>query len=48
MRLNEHIRVYFTEEDKRKIEEEAENRGLKPSSWIRSLVKEELPKEVTA
>jgi uncharacterized protein YpmB len=45
---SEHIRVYLTPKDKQKIQERAREEGLEPSSWMRRLAKQELPKEVEA
>jgi len=47
-RKSEHIRVYFTPEDKEKVKQKASEEGLDPSSWMRRLAKKQLPQEVEA
>jgi predicted DNA binding CopG/RHH family protein len=45
MTKDTHIRVYLTAETKQKIKQKAEEEGLDPSPWMRSLAKQQLAGE---
>lgn len=47
MTKDEYIRVYMTQETKRRIKEKAKSEGLDPSVWMRHKAKKELPAEAT-
>jgi len=42
MTKDNHIRVYVSDETKKKIKKTAEEEGLEPSPWMRSLAKKQI------
>lgn len=41
---SEHIKIYLTEEEKKRVKQISQEHGLDVSSWARSQIKKALPK----